>query len=296
MDRHENKRDMNGSNREPDRLVAHLPDCLKPRHRDDLVRLGSKHDGGYVVTESIIRHTDFVVGLGVGTNWKFEEDFYRLKKCPVHCYDHTISLGLFTMGSVRYTLDLLRPSRISNIRSFYDPVNLLPLKYSAFFRGKIRHFRERIGGGSESETDFKKIFSRIPDGDRVFIKIDIEGAEHHALSGLGDFQERITGLVIEFHHMIFLHDSVLKIISGIKEFFDIVHVHVNNHKGVDEGGMPDVIEVTFENKNLRRGDDAESGRRYPVEGLDSPNYVVYADFRLVFEPEPANNRIRISSS
>ncbi|HVY55038.1 MAG TPA: FkbM family methyltransferase, partial [Thermodesulfobacteriota bacterium] len=153
-----------------------------------------------------------------------------------------------------------------------------------------------IGDGSESETDFKKIFSRIPYGDRVFIKIDIEGAEHRALSGLGDFQERITGLVIEFHHMIFLRDSVLKIISGIKEFFDIVHVHVNNHKGVDEGGMPDVIEVTFENKNLRRGDDAESGRRYPVEGLDSPNYVVYADFRLVFEPEPANSRIRTSSS
>jgi len=281
---------------ELNQLVANLPRSLAPRHRNDLVRLGPKYDGGYVITENIIRNTDFVVGLGIGTDWKFEEDFYRLKKCRIHCYDHTISLGLFMMESARHTLNLLRPPRIRNIGRFYEPVNLLPLKYGAFFRGEIKHYREKVGHGPDHESDFKKIFSRIPERDKVFIKMDIEGAERRALSGLGDYHQRITGLVIEFHHLIFLRDAVLKIISDIKQFFDIVHVHVNNHKGVDERGTPDVVEVTFENKNLRNGDDTESGRRYPVEGLDYPNSFWNADFRVVFESDPLNSRVRTSSS
>jgi hypothetical protein len=265
-------------------MVANLPRCWKPRHRDDLVRLGSMNDGGYIVTENIIRHTDFLVGLGVGTDWTFEEDFHKRNGCPVHCYDHTISLRRFMMDSVRHTLGLIRSPSIRNMGRLYEPVNLLPLKYGAFFRGGIKHYMEKIGRDPKHETDFRKIFSRIPAGDKVFIKVDIEGGEYRVLSGLSEFYQRVNGLVVEFHHLIFLRDLVRTSVSGLKQFFDIVHVHVNNHNGVDEGGMPDVIEITFENKNLRSGDDTASEREYPVEGLDYPNFVLHADFKLLFKP------------
>jgi hypothetical protein len=264
-------------------LVANLPRSWKPRHRNDLLRLGSRYDGGYVITENIIRHTDFVVGLGIDRDWNFEEDFHRRKRCPVHCYDHTISLGKFTMDAVTHTRWLLRYPRIGNIKRLSEPVNLLPLKYISFFRGNRRHFMEEIGDDGERNTDFKKIFSRIPGGDRVFVKIDIEGGEYRVLSGLADFYERVTGIVVEFHHVIFLRDLVRTHISDLKRSFDIVHVHVNNTKGVDESGMPDVIEVTFENKNLRSGDEKESERAYPAESLDYPNSTVFAEFKLLFE-------------
>lgn len=276
-------------------MIARLPAELKPRHREDLLRLGSRHDGGYVITESIIRNTDFVVGLGVGTDWNFEEDFYRRKLCPVHCYDHTISLERFAMDAVRHSGKLLLPPRISNIKRFSEYVNLLPVRYGLFFRGKIKHFREKIGD-TESETDFRKIFSRIPAGDKVFFKIDIDGAEYRVLSGLGDFYQRVTGLVVEFHYMIFLRDIILSHISGLKQFFDIVHVHINNHKGVDDHGTPEVIEVTFENKNLRNGKDKESERDYPIEGLDYPNTLEYSEFQTIFTSGIRNGRIKTSSS
>lgn len=268
----------------PDKpLIARLPMEMKPRHSGDLVRLGSKHDGGYVVTETIIRHTDFVVGLGVGTDWNFEEDFNRRKRCPVHCYDHTVSLGRFTMDALRHSARLLLPPRLRNIRLFYEPVNLLALKYISFFRSNKKHYREKIGDDATRDTDFRKILSRIPDGDKVFIKIDIEGGEYNVLSGLGDYYDRVAGLVVEFHHMIILRDSVLAHVYELKRSFDIVHVHVNNYTGMDERGTPDVIEVTFENKNLRTGDEKDSEREYPIEGLDYPNSPGFADFKLLFE-------------
>jgi len=270
-------------NAEAPQLVAHLPRCWKPRHRDDLVRLGPKQDGGYVVTEAIIRHTDFVVGLGVGTDWNFEEDFHERKRCPVHCYDHTISLGRFTMDALRHSAMLLVPPRLRNIGRFYEPVNLLPLKYISFFRGDKKHYREKIGGDAARDTDFRKIFSRIPEGDKVFVKIDIEGGEYSLLSGLGEYYERVTGLVVEFHHIIFHRDLIGARISALRRSFDIVHVHVNNFKGIDERGMPYVFEVTFENKNLGNGDGKESEREYPVVGLDYPNSTWFADFKLLFE-------------
>lgn len=276
--------------------IARLPAELKPRYREDLVRLGSRHDGGYVITESIIRNTDFVVGLGVGRDWSFEEEFNRRKRCPVHCYDHTISLGRFTRDSIRHTLGIIRFQRLRNIGRLSEPVNLLPLKYSSFFRGKIKHYKEKIGADAESETGFRRIFSRVPDGDGVFVKIDIEGAEYQALSGLGDFYRRVTGLVVEFHHVIFLRDRLRSHISELLHSFDIVHVHVNNTKGVDDHGTPDVIEVTFENKNLRNGVDKESEREYPIDGLDYPNCLEYADFQIIFASGIWNGGVRTSSS
>jgi len=125
----------------------------------------------------------------------------------------------------------------------------------------------------------------VDETDRVFIKMDIEGGEYEILSGLGDYYQRVTGLVIEFHFAILLRDRMETHLSQLRQQFDIVHIHVNNYKGVDEEGMPDVIEITLENKNLRNGSDKESEKMYPLEGLDYPNSYHLADYILLFDRE-----------
>ncbi len=251
-------------------------------HRDDLVRLGSKHDGGYIVTKNIIEHTDFLVSLGIGADWTFEADFYKRKGIPVHCYDHTIGLGRFTRYAIRDMRRLLLSPHAGDAGAAYATNILLPLQYRIFFYGKRKHFVEKIGDDPEHYTDFRKMFSRIPARDRVFLKMDIEGYEYRAIHGIKDYYERLTGITVEFHHLATMMDTVRRHVGDLGEHFHIVHVHVNNFNGTDERGIPATIEMTFESKELTPGKEMPSERSYPVDGLDSPNAAHERDYRLEF--------------
>lgn len=258
------------------RRIARLPLAWKPRHRGDLIRLGAEYDGGYVVTETAVNNTGVLVGLGIEHNWAFEEEFHRMSGCAVHCYDHTISFNeffRFAYFNARAYIMGRAPLDRSRIR--------LLLKYRKFFSGKRRHYVEKVGPGPGS-SDFRKIFSRIPEGKKVFIKMDIEGWEYSVLPGLTDYYSRITGLVIEFHHVVSFPEVMEYSVKELQQQFDIVHVHVNNHDEVNEDGMPITIELTFENKSLRKEPAAESRLSYPVEGLDSPNNSYLPDYTLEF--------------
>jgi len=259
-----------------ERCIARLPLDWKPKHRGDLIRLGAEHDGGYVVTETAVRGTGVLVGLGVGCSWAFEEEFHRIAGCAVHCYDHTMGFGKFLNSAYLHAKHYIRG------RAPLDKgVITLPFKYRKFFSGKRRHYIEKVGTGPES-SDLKKIFSRIPESGTVFMKIDIEGWEYSTLSGILEYSPRITGLVVEFHHVSSLGRAAESGIRELTRFFDIVHVHVNNHDPTDEDGIPTTIEVTFENKSLREEPSVESSRDYPVEGLDSPNNFSLPDYQLDF--------------
>lgn len=257
--------------------TVQLPLDWKPRHRDDLIRLGARYDAGYVVTETAVRNTDFLIGLGIGRDWTFERDFYEKTGCPVHCYDHTVGLLRFLKPALgQFITSLLKPGAF-NVHQI-----LFPLKYKNFFSGEKKHYAEKVGTNPGNSSDFRKIFSRIPESGRVFIKMDIEGGEYRVLSSLRDYYARITGLVIEFHFMIFKYEVVDKHIAELKKHFDIVHVHANNCAGIDSSGTPMCIEMTFEHRAHYKGPDRESGREYPVEGLDFSNNIFYLDNKIEF--------------
>jgi hypothetical protein len=257
--------------------VARLPSAWKPRHRDDLRRLGSKHDGGYIVTDNIISNTDLIVGLGVGTSWDFERDFHKLTGCPVHCYDHTVSFPLFLRSALPNFLSITHLRRKETIRNI-----LFSLRFKYFFSGKNRHFREKVADDSKIGTDFATIFSRLPDSGNVFIKMDIEGWEYAVLNGLRPFYDRISGLVVELHHLDKLKHVADVQINALRKYFYIVHVHVNNHSALDDNGRPQVVELTFENKQLSGNNEQESRYEYPIDGLDSRNMAYLADYKLEF--------------
>lgn len=258
------------------RRTARLPLAWKPRHRGDLIRLGARNDGGYIVTETAVRGTGVLVGLGIEDDWTFEEEFHRLTGCAVHCYDHTVSFDKFLRRAYAHAKTCIRG------RAPFDKPELTrPFKYRKFFSGRKRHYVEKVGAGPGS-SDFRKIFSRIPEGKKVFIKMDIEGWEYSVLPGLTDYYSRIAGLVIELHHAVSFPEVIDYCIRELKQEFDIVHVHVNNHDVINKDGMPITIELTFENKSLRKEPAAESRLDYPAVGLDSPNNPFLPDYTLEF--------------
>lgn len=257
--------------------VARLPLAWKPRHRDDLRRLGSKHDGGYVVTDDIISNTDLIVGLGVGTNWDFERDVHKLTGCPVHSYDHTVKFHSLFRHALREMPYFIRKPGKEILRNI-----LLPPRFLYFFSGKNRQFREKVADDSKIGTDSATIFSRLPDSGSVFIKMDIEGWEYAVLNSVKHLYDRISGLVVVLHHLDKPEHVADLQIHAFKEYFDIVHVHANNHSALDKDGRPRVLEMTFENKRLSGNNEQESSYEYPIEGLDSPNFTYLADYKLEF--------------
>jgi hypothetical protein len=260
-------------------MMANVPVSWKPYHREDLIRIGSKHDGGYVVTKNAVNNTDLLVGLGIANDWTFEKEFNRSVNCEVHCYDHSVSFSYFFEFAVRNFVGCFFPRMLKN----KIWVIMLPIRYKLFFRNEKKHFKEKIGNNSQEETDFEKIFSRIPDNKKVFFKIDIEGSEYQVLNGLDKFYHRISGITIELHDVDVLFDTVNKHIEKLKEYFDIVHIHINNNGGRSADNIPRVIEVTFENKKIFSGKSRLSDLQYPIPDLDNPNAKNIIDYKISFK-------------
>ena len=78
----------------------------------------------------------------------------------------------------------------------------------------------------------------------IFLKIDIEGSEYRLLNTLILNQDRISGLVLEFHDCD-LHINSIK--SFIENFsLQLVHIHANNCAPIRlDDGLPLVLELTF---------------------------------------------------
>ena len=53
--------------------------------------MGQDNDGGYLVESKSISMSNCLVTLGLGYDWSFEEDFSKIYKKPIYCYDHTVN-------------------------------------------------------------------------------------------------------------------------------------------------------------------------------------------------------------
>jgi hypothetical protein len=259
--------------------MINLPVSWKPYYREDLIRIGSRHDGGYIVTKNSVNNSDFLVSLGIDADWTFEKEFNKLLSCDVHCYDHSISFNYFLKLSIRHFIGCFFPRLLKKKIA----VVLLPIRYKLFFVNGKKHFKEKIGNDPEKETNFEKIFSRIPEDKKIFLKIDIEGWEYLILDDLDKFYHRLSGIVIELHEVDILYDSVDKHVEKLKEYFDIVHMHINNCGGIGADKSPCVIEFTLENKKIFSGKSRLSNLKYPIPGLDSPNDKNHPDYKINFQ-------------
>lgn len=276
----------------PGSSVSPLPASLRqlnPLVVDDLIRLGVRMDGGYVVPRSAIVKADALLSFGLGPDWSFERDAADLNpRMEIHVYDHTVGERKFT-ADIETSLQRLRQDSVTTtptdaavalfqIRALVE----LYQSYRRFFRGRVVHFQERVLDRVERADDvaLKTIFGRLDGRQNVALKMDIEGGEYRLIDGVLTYQDRIPMMVIEFHATEFLRDPFLEKLASLGRSYEVVHIHGNNYVGLSDDGLPDLLELTFLHKNLctstaRRG-------HLPVAGLDFPNDPKREDHELLF--------------
>jgi hypothetical protein len=86
--------------------------------------------------------------------------------------------------------------------------------------------------------------------EKIFLKIDIEGSEYRILNTIIANQDRISGLVIEFHDSDLHKDRIKTFIQNLS--LKLVHIHANNGVHSINGGpvrldenFPFLLELTF---------------------------------------------------
>jgi len=248
-------------------LTAVLPKSFQPTASKDLIRLGGSRDGGYLVSENDIDHSDYLLSFGLSDNWDFESHFVARNNVRVDAYDASSGEQVFRKKAVSKLLEL----------SLYPAVHyaLKSIEFKNFFQGEIHHVAKFVG--SDDSPDFVSmddVFAQCP-SDKTFIKMDIEGSEYDCLESILTHQNRLTGAAVEFHDV----DNRLDEISSFISRFDlsVTHVHVNNFGHITSDGTPSVIEMTF--SRFAETTDAEPS--FPHE-LDAPNKKSRPDVSIRF--------------
>lgn len=255
---------------------------LNPVVVPDLVRLGNKGDGGYVIPQSALRDMDALLSFGVSTDWSLEEDVFRAKDgLTIHAYDHTVGTEFF-LRSISLGLIKFAAGR-GSIRDLLHRFNIY-LGYRRFFDSSARiHFRQRIFNRFDATFDvtLQEVFSRVNNKSNIFVKMDIEGGEYRVIDDLIQFHQRIGVMAIEFHDTWPLREVFLTKVKSILEHFEVVHIHGNNCGGLGDDGLPEIVEMTFVNKRLMSEVTAYRDK-LPISGLDFPNSPLKSEYQLVF--------------
>ncbi len=287
-----------------DRSLAagHLADSHPPfTHRVDarlllpvdcvsLRRFGSANDGGYVVPAEAISRASTLLSFGVSMDWSFERAVVAATPgLEVHAYDHTVHGRLFVDQGIRDALNLLWGAVTLNgrtVRSSFHRIRR-SIDYFRFFRGSVRHHCRRVWYNDDrGSAPIEKIIADTgPHAPlSIFASIDIEGSEYRIISSIAKQAALFTGLVIEFHDTDICADMFNAQLGQLRESFEVVHVHGNNHGDLSiDGGLPLTLEISFLNKALFD----EPPRLYrgplPRPGLDAPNEPSRADYVLDLE-------------
>lgn len=66
-------------------MQGRLPSFFSFKSANDLVRVGRDNDGGYLISQQDIDHSDLLLSLGIKDDWSFEEDFCS---CSSSAIDH----------------------------------------------------------------------------------------------------------------------------------------------------------------------------------------------------------------
>ena len=121
-----------------------LPKFLKPLHvnRSNLIRIGPKKDGGYIIDKRILNKSNTLITCGLNDDWEFEK--YFLKKngdTSILAYDHTINNKFWIKRFKKDFLALLLLKKLK-LDKILDVFKYLDYKF--FFRKNRIHFQKKI--------------------------------------------------------------------------------------------------------------------------------------------------------
>src|ERR1044072_9726 len=111
-----------------------LPASWKPVAAAGLVRLGGRHDGGYVVSRKAVEASDLLLSMGLSDDWRFEEAFRKASGARILCFDHSVDHRFWLLYTFKQAIRL----RLRQAGRY--------LAYRRFFASpEVEHRRLRIG-------------------------------------------------------------------------------------------------------------------------------------------------------
>jgi len=214
---------------------------LQVYHFDKKVRCGSNCDGGYVFAE-LDGDYDCYISAGISNEESFSRDFinkYNISKNNSYGFDGTINDYPY-----HYT---------KNIQ---------------FIKKNINYYND------EKNTDLSFLTSQY---NNIFLKMDIEGGEYNWLLQMDETQlNKFKQIVIEVHGITnngwnCKYNDKVKCLVKLAKTHYIIHAHGNNLGPVVTNNIPDVIELTYVNKNYFNSIPKMNTRSLPIANLDFPN-------------------------
>jgi len=256
---------------------------LKAVKVPNLIRLGRTHDGGYVVDSEVIKQCNILITFGLGPDWSFELDYIKKNKdIEIYVYDHTVSSYPYIKEVIKYF------RRFITFRATYESV-ANRIKYLSNYMGflnlrNVHYFKEKITFPIKNkiDTDVVKAFSRVDKSKEVVLKCDIDGGEYKIIDEILKHSSRIKMLIFEFHLVDNNEENFYNSIKKIKEYFEIIHIHGNNHFPKLNSGLPFILEITLINKKFAPK-NPEHINNFPIPGLDYPNNPYKDDLVFSFE-------------
>ncbi len=212
-----------------------------------LKRFGSANDGGYLVCDNLSDGVQSAYSYGVGPNDQMGCDVSKRYHVAVHEYD---------------CFDPARPTCDGGVFKFHNeclaPRAMRDRHHRVF--DSLQHQFEKNGDA----------------GKRLFVKIDIEGAEWAALLATPDaVLERIDQIPMEMHVFKGVTPLHLRVVRKLKQFFYVANLHYNNF-ACNPKMKPlhgTAFEVLLVNKRLGEVDGAapSPAPMSPLNAPDNPN-------------------------
>ena len=219
----------------------------------ELLRVGPKFDGGYLVPD-ILNEIDFCFSAGVGHTSDFEKDLYSNYRIRSFMLDASVDFPRLKGDFFEFEKKFL---------GIYDS-------------DKVMTMSSWLEVHTSSETD------------KLLLQMDIEGSEYEILA----FEpcstlSRFSCMVIEFHDFHKLFDpKFCFVLNGIFEKiyrdFSIVHAHPSSYRKLIKNNgilIPPTIEITFLRNDILQGLGQLKEPHLP-HPLDNPNSPKHKEIKL----------------
>ena len=214
-----------------------------------LIRLGAVNDGGYLLPDDL-SGLKYCLSPGVADTADFEMDCATKYGMDVYMCDHTIDAS--PLEHPLFHFEKMGIGYGINVNAMMQPMSAWAKKCS------------------------------IPQDSELIVQMDIEGAEYDFfLLENPEFFSRCRYIIMEMHYLhqmlqpMYFESRLLPFINAINKYFDIIHIHPNNHTVfVQFGGLniTSCLELTLGRRDLnKKTSPLMSYNLYPRHPLDAPN-------------------------
>lgn len=247
---------------------------LQPIRTSNLARFGQNCDGGYLMNSDLPMKSEMLISFGMGQNVDFELAVIESNpEIETIIYDHTVVLP----SRAKLLEAFLRSCKSRNLRHFRNAI-LFRKKYLKLTK-HASHSQTKITDRkwNSYDTQIEEVLA-LTLGKSYILKCDIEGDEYKIIPYILENLGNCTALIIEFHNLSYCWKLLEDTVAKLSQSHPIVHLHANNYSDLASIGIPEVLEITFVDKNLVNSTGLIT--ELPLKSLDCPNSRSRRDFTL----------------